>query len=337
MCRVRSFIARWFHYGLNQNKRQYDILLTDCFYFGDKVDKFESMRAFVQVVEAGGFAAAARTMGISRSAVNKLVLNLEDALRVQLLQRTTRKVTPTPTGLAFYERSVAILADLEEAELAVSHLQTEPKGQLRLNAPMTFGIHYLAPVVAQFLQHYPDVHVELSLSDRFIDPIDEGFDVTVRITQPQPTSTSLIVQELLPAPVILCAAPSYVRDRGTPDHPSALVDHPCLPYGHLVTANQWTLVGPDGEHRVTVHGPLCSNNGEPLREAAIQGLGITLLPRFIVDADLKAGRLQQVMSAYEAPAISVCVLYPVNRHLSTKVRLFVEFLTEQLPRRSWNL
>ena len=293
------------------------------------MDKFESMRAFVQVVEAGGFAAAAREMGLSRSAVNKLVMNLEAALQVQLLQRTTRKVTPTATGWAFYERCGAILADVAEAELAVSNLQTQPQGQLRINAPMTFGIRYLSPLIAQFVQQYPDLHVELSLSDRFIDPIDEGFDVTVRVARP-PQLANLIVQELTPAPVILCAAPSYLAAHSLPQVPADLVHHACLPYGHLATDNQWTLVGPDGEHTVSIQGPICANNGEVLQAAATHGLGITLLPRFIVQDDLDAGRLQQIMPTYQAPAISVCVLYPVNRHLSTKVQLLVAFLAEQL-------
>lgn len=293
------------------------------------MDKFESMRAFVQVVEAGGFAAAARTMGLSRSAVNKLVFNLEDALKVQLLQRTTRKVTPTPTGLAFYERCMAILADVAEAEIAVSQLQTEPRGQLRINGPMSFGTRYLSPVIAQFVQQYPDLQVELSLSDRFIDPIDEGFDVTIRLAQPQ-ASPSLIIHELFPTPVILCAAPEYIAQHGVPTTPQALTQHICLPYGHIATEHQWTLIGPDGEHKITVKGPLCSNNGDPLRDAAVQGLGITLLPRFFIEQDLQAGYLQQVMTDYEAPTISVCVLYPVNRHLSTKVRLFIEFLQKKL-------
>ncbi len=296
------------------------------------MDKFESMRAFVQVVDQGGFAAAARVMGLSRSAVNKLVLNLEDALSVQLLQRTTRKVTPTPTGLAFYERCVAILADVAEAELAVAQLQREPKGQLRVNGPMSFGTRYLSPVIAQFLQQYPDLQVELSLSDRFVDPIDEGFDVTVRIAKPA-VSSSLIVQELFPAPVILCAAPRYLAQHGVPQTPTDLAQHTCLTYGHIATEHQWTVIGPDGEHQINVNGCLCANNGDPLRDAALQGLGIVLLPRFLMADDLQTGQLRQVMAEYEAPAISVCVLYPVNRHLSTKVRLFVEFLGRQLPDR----
>jgi DNA-binding transcriptional LysR family regulator len=261
--------------------------------------------------------------------VNKLVLNLEDALQVQLLQRTTRQVTPTPTGLAFYDRCVAILADLEEAELAVSQLQTEPKGALRINAPMTFGTRYLSPIMAQFLQQYPDVHGELSLSDRFIDPIEEGFDVTLRIAQPT-ASNRLIVQPLFPVPIILCAAPQYLEAHGSPTHPTALAQHACLCYGHLAVDTHWLLMGPDGEHKVPVQGPLCANNGEPLRDAAVQGLGITLLPRFIVADDLKTGRLQQILPDYAGPEIAVCVLYPVNRHLSIKVRLFVEFLEDRL-------
>lgn len=293
------------------------------------MDKFESMHAFTQVVEAGGFAAAAREMGLSRSAVNKLVMNLEAALKVQLLQRTTRKVTPTATGLAFYERCVAILAEVAEAELAVSNLQTKPQGQLRINAPMTFGHRYLSPLLAQFLQQYSELHVELSLSDRLIDPIDEGFDVTVRIAHP-PAMANLIVQTLAPAPVILCAAPSYLRDREPPQVPSDLAQHACLAYGHLATDHPWTLCGPDGEHNVSIQGPLCANNGEVLQTAAVQGLGITLLPRFIVQPDLEAGRLQHLMVDYAAPELAICVLYPVNRHLSTKVQLLVEFLAQRI-------
>ncbi|MEM1308391.1 MAG: LysR family transcriptional regulator [Cyanobacteria bacterium P01_H01_bin.153] len=293
------------------------------------MDKFESMRAFVQVVDAGGFAAASRKMGLSRSAVNKLVMNLEASLQVQLLQRTTRKVTPTATGLAFYDRCLVILADVAEAELAVSDLQTQPQGRLRLNAPMTFGTRYLAPLIAQFVQRYPDLQIELSLSDRFVDPIEEGFDVTLRIAR-LANLTNLVVHELAPAPIILCAAPSYLSDRGTPQSPSDLADHACLAYGHLATDKSWTLFGPDGEHVISVRGPVCANNGEVLQTAAVYGLGITLLPRFIVQADLDAGRLQHILPNYNGAEISLCVLYPVNRHLSAKVQLLVEFLTAQI-------
>ncbi|WP_299404174.1 LysR family transcriptional regulator [Acaryochloris sp. IP29b_bin.148] len=293
------------------------------------MDKFDSMRAFTQVVDAGGFAAASRQMGLSRSQVNKLVINLEDALGVQLLQRTTRKVTPTHTGLAFYERCQAILAEVAEAEQAVTQLQTEPKGTLRVNAPMSFGTLYLAPVLAEFLVQYPELQVELTLNDRLIDPIEEGFDVTLRIAA-RPTASSLIVHKLCPAPRVLCAAPHYLQQQGMPDHPDQLSHHSCLHYGHLAPLNQWHLMGPERNYVVRVEGAICSNNGEVLRQAALKGLGITLLPIFMVGADLAAQRLQAILGEYQAPAIAVYLLYPVSKHLSVKVQLLTEFLQQRM-------
>ncbi|MGF1498859.1 MAG: LysR family transcriptional regulator [Elainellaceae cyanobacterium] len=289
------------------------------------MDKFERIRAFTQVVIAGGFAAAAREMGLSRSAVNKLVLNLEDDLGVQLLHRTTRRVTPTETGRAFYDRCVEILADLEEAELAVTRLQQEPRGSLRVNAPMSFGTLHLSPALADFLVQYPDLKVELTLSDRFIDPIEEGFDVTLRIAEP-PTSPSLIVHPLVPAKRVLCAAPAYLKAHGTPSHPADLVHHACLNYGHLATHYPWKLMEMAGEQVITVSGPLCSNNGEVLRDAAVRGIGIALLPTFLVGKDLQQGRLEVVLPQYPIPDITICVLTPLNRYLSVKVQVFTEFL-----------
>jgi DNA-binding transcriptional LysR family regulator len=296
------------------------------------MDKFESIKAFTQVVEAGGFAAAARKMGVSRSAVNKLVINLEQALQTQLLHRTTRTVTPTDTGLAFYERCTAILADLAEAELALTRLQAEPRGKLRINGPMTFGHLYLAPIVAGFLAQYPELEVELSLSDRFIDPIEEGFDVTVRIARSIETA-SLISQQLAPSPLVLCAAPAYLNRRGIPGQPEDLAHHACLHYGHVAQDSVWTLVGHQQTHQVSVHGPLCCNNGEGLREAALTGLGIVMLPTFIVGEDLTQGRLQQVLPDYSPPELEIFALYPVNRHLSVKVKLWIDYLAHQLRQR----
>lgn len=290
--------------------------------------KIEQMRAFTQVVAAGGFAAAARQMGLSRSVVNKLVIALENDLGVQLLQRSTRVVSPTETGLAFYERCLEILTSLEAAERSVMQLHTEPKGRLRVNAPMTFGTMYLAPAIADFLQLYPELQIQLTLNDRFVDPIEEGFDLTLRIAEPRPTS-SLFVQPLAPAERLLCAAPSYLEKHGIPTHPQELSTHSCLHYGQLAVENRWTLTGVDGEHTQIVRGMLCSNNGEVLRAAAIQGLGITLLPRFIVAAAIETGLLQIVLPAYRPSVLAVEVLYPVDRHLSTKIRLLVDFLRER--------
>lgn len=292
------------------------------------MDKLESMRAFTQVVEAGGFAAAARQMDLSRSAVNKLVINLEEHLQTQLLHRTTRKVSPTDAGRAYYDRCMAILADLEEAELALTRLHQEPRGNLRINAPMTFGTLHLAPLVAQFMAQYPDLHVELVLNDRRIDPIEEGFDVTVRIAA-QPPGAGLIAHTLAPCPLVLCAAPAYLQQRGIPTHPDDLKHHDCLHYGHRSQENSWTLGG-DERHSVTISGPLCCNNGEVLRAAALAGLGIVMLPNFIVEKDLHQGQLRPILAAYPPPAINIYALYPVNRHLSAKVTRLVEFLVQAL-------
>jgi DNA-binding transcriptional LysR family regulator len=293
------------------------------------MDKFECMRAFTRVVAAGGFAAAAREMGMTRSAVNKLVINLENDLGVQLLHRSTRQVSPTETGLAFYQRCLAILADLEEAEQSVIQLHAEPRGKLRVNAPMSFGTLHLAPAIADFLIRYPEVQVQLTLSDRFIDPIEEGFDVTVRIAQPQPIA-SLVVHELALVQRVLCASPAYLRQHGVPNHPTDLRHHSCLHYGHFATENQWTLIGSEGEQTISIQGVLCSNNGEVLRDAALGGLGITLLPTFIIEKDLNQGRLQVVLPDFSPPELKIYVLYPINRHLSTKTRLLVDFLQERL-------
>ena len=289
------------------------------------MDKFESMRAFTQVVASGGFAAAAREMGLSRSAVNKLVINLENELGVQLLHRSTRHVAPTETGIAFYERCLTILSDLEEAERAITQLHGEPKGILRVNAPMSFGTMHLAPAIADFLVQHPDLQVQLTLNDRLIDPIEEGFDVTVRIAAP-PDAASLIVHPLVPVKRYLCAAPRYLEIHGVPTHPTDLKHHSCLHYGHIANHNHWKLTGVDGEHTISIHGVLCSNNGEVLRDAAIRGLGIALLPSFIIDLSIQQGVLQIVLPNYQPSELSIYLLYPINRHLSTKIRLLVEFL-----------
>lgn len=292
------------------------------------MDKFDSIRAFTQVVASGGFAAAARKMGLSRSAVNKLVIGLENELGVQLLHRSTRRVSATATGLAFYDRCVEILASLEAAERAVMQMHEEPQGKLRVNAPMSFGTMHLAPALADFLVQYPALELQLTLNDRFIDPIEEGFDLTVRISKLQ-ESASFIVHQLVPAQRVLCAAPTYLKNHGIPTHPNELRHHSCLHYGQLAVEDRWTLIGPDGEHAIAVRGMLCSNNGEVLKDAAIRGLGITLLPTFIVGKELQQGKLQTVLSDYHPPEIFIYAIYPVNRHLSIKIQLLVDFLKER--------
>jgi DNA-binding transcriptional LysR family regulator len=293
------------------------------------MDKFESMRAFTQVFVCGSFAAAGRNMGMSRSAVNKLVIALENELGVQLLHRSTRQVTPTETGQAYYERCVEILASVEAAELSLSQLQEQPKGRLRINAPMTFGTLHLAPVLAEFLLQYPELQLQLTLSDRFVDPIEEGFDVTVRIAELQ-QSSSLVIHPLMLAQRVLCAAPDYLSKQGIPDHPDDLQQHSCLHYGQIANDSHWMLHRGDEVYTIGVRGAMCSNNGEVLRDAAVQGLGITLLPRFIVEPQLQQGQLQIVLPDYPPSELAIYIIYPVNRHLSTKVRLIVEFIQQRL-------
>ena len=301
------------------------------------MDRFESMRAFTRVVDMKGFAAAARTMGLSRSVVNKAVIRLENELGTQLLRRSTRKVTPTETGLAFYDRCMQILGDLDEAIASVKELQDRPTGSLRINAPMTFGTQHLAPVVADFMAEHAEVGVELVLNDRFVDPIEEGFDLTIRIAEPQYT-TSLITREIVPAKRVLCASPAYLEAAGEPDSPKDLKQHRCLQYGYSGTASHWRLKGPDGEQTWAINCRMWSNNGDVLRAAAVRGQGIALLPTFIVGEDLQNGSLLSVLPEYPPPELSVTALYPRHRHLSAKVRLFVDLMEERFGGRPrWDL
>lgn len=292
------------------------------------MDKFESIRAFTQVVEEGGFAAAARKMQLSRSAVNKLVINLENQLGVQLLYRTTRKVIPTDTGRAFYKRCIDILSSLEEAELAVSQEHREPRGTLKINAPMSFGISSLGSKIAEFMTRYQEIKIQLTLEDRFVDPIAEGYDLVIRMGSPL-QSPSLVAHHLANFPRVICAAPSYLKAKGFPTIPNDLKNHSCLHYGYLTTGRQWQLINQEKEEeKVFVEGAFCSNNGEVLRNAAVKGLGIVLLPNFIVKEELEQGKLQLILPEYQPPELTLCVIYPINRHLSTKVQLFTQFLQE---------
>jgi DNA-binding transcriptional LysR family regulator len=291
------------------------------------MDKLSALRAFVKVVEHGSFSEAARSLRLSRSAVSKAVMELEQELGAQLLNRTTRSATPTENGRSYYERAVAILADLEEADLAVTRLQAEPRGLLRINAPMSFGTLHLGPALAAFMRRYPLLQIQLTLSDELIDAVQDGHDVTLRIGEL--VSSSLIARRLIGMPRVFCASPAYIARRGTPTHPRELKEHDCLTYGFLATGNQWKLTGPDGEHAVTVPWRLCANNAEVLKDAALDGCGIALLPTFIAGGVLASGALVAVLPDYRAPQIALHAIYPPTRHLSSKVRLFIDFLVER--------
>lgn len=302
------------------------------------MDRFAALRAFVRVVEAKGFAAAAREIGQSRSAVNRLVIGLEETLGAQLLNRSTRKVSPTANGEAFYERARQILGDLEEAERAVREHHDEPVGPMRINAPMSFGIRHLSPAVADFMAEQRRVQIQLVLDDRFIDPVEEGYDIVVRISEPD-EMTTMVDHRIVAMKRVLCAAPIYLEKAGTPTSPDDLNRHQCLHYGNLASGNLWRLTSPDGGlTSVDVEGALCSNNGEVLKDAAVRGLGVVLLPTFIVGPELQAGRLVTVLNDFAPPEMILCAIYPPARHLSAKVRIFTDFLYERFGERPyWDL
>lgn len=301
------------------------------------MDKFSALESFVTVVEEDGFAAAARKLGKSRSAVNRLVIELENDLGTQLLNRTTRSVSATANGQAFYERSKEVLASLADAEESLRSDQEHASGSLKINAPMSFGTLHLSPAIADFMALHPDLSVELTLNDRFVDIIEEGYDLAVRIAEPD-EETTFVDFRLCEIRRLLVASPDYVHTQGAPAHARDLKDHACLNYGAQTTDTTWRLQGPDGPVRVRLSSVLCSNNGEVLRDGAVRGLGIALLPTFISGADLQAGRLISVLEEYQPSPLVLSVVYPPARYLSAKIRLLTDFLAQRFGKSpQWDL
>jgi DNA-binding transcriptional LysR family regulator len=297
------------------------------------MDKLEAMNVLAKVVASGNFAEAARRLGVTRSAISKAINQLEQELGVRLLDRTTRRVTPTEAGLAYYERCLAILAQIAETEAQISRLHDEPKGVLKVNAPMSFGTLYLGTAIADFMERYSDLKVELTLNDRMIDPLEEGVDVTVRIGAM--VDSSLIARRISTARVVLVASPDYLARHGDPETPADLVSHKCLHYGHSTTVPRWHLTENGQAIVVPVAACLSSNNGDTLRDAAIRGIGIARLPSFLVGPDVAAGRLSVVLAAYPPQDITIHALYAPNRFLAAKTRVFIDFLVERFGAPEW--
>jgi DNA-binding transcriptional LysR family regulator len=291
------------------------------------LDKVASLRAFVKVVETGSFAEAGRQLRLSRSAISKYVAELEQNLGVQLLNRTTRHASPNESGQLYFERALTVLSELDAADQAVAQAESTPRGLLRINAPMSFGTLRLGPAIAGFMEKYPEVRLQLVLSDELLDPVQDGFDVTLRIAELE--SSSLIARKITPIERAVCASPEYLARHGTPVHPRDLHDHVSLTYGYLLTGNQWKLTGSDGDHWIQPSWSLCVNNAEVLRDAAIRGRGIALIPNFIAGDALENGTLQAVLKDYQAPPLALYAIYPPTRHLSVKVRLLIDFLVER--------
>jgi len=291
---------------------------------GDLMDKLSSLRAFVKVVELGSFSEAGRQLRLSRSAISKYVSELEQSLGVQLLNRTTRHASPNENGQAYFERALAVLAELDAADQAVAQAHATPRGLLRVNAPMSFGTLHLGPAVADFMGLYPELQIHLVLSDDQVDPTQGGFDVTLRIADLE--SSSLIARKIVGIERVICASPDYLAEKGTPATPAELRKHALLTYGFLLTGNQWKLTGADGDHWIQPSWTLCANNAEVLCDAAVRGRGVALLPIFIAGRALSSGKLQAFLADYKAPPLTLYAIYPPTRHLAVKVRLFIDFL-----------
>ncbi|WP_295558598.1 LysR family transcriptional regulator [uncultured Hyphomicrobium sp.] len=297
------------------------------------MDKLEAMNVLTKVVASGSFAEAARRLGVTRSAISKAITQLEQELGARLLDRTTRRVTPTEAGLAYYERCLAILAQISETEAQISRLHDEPKGVLKVNAPMSFGTLYLGSAIADFMDRYRDLKVELTLTDRMIDPLEEGVDVTVRIGAM--VDSSLIARRISAARIVLVASPDYIARHGLPKTPADLVGHKCLHYGHSTTVPRWPLTENGAPISVPVAACLSSNNGDTLRDAALKGIGIARLPTFLMGADIAAGRLVVVLADYPPQDVMIHALYAPNRFLAAKSRVFIDFLVERFSRPAW--
>jgi DNA-binding transcriptional LysR family regulator len=291
------------------------------------MDRLTEMEAFVQVVDRGGFTEAARQMGLSKSAVSKHVSALEARLAVRLLTRTTRRVSPTEVGLAYYDRARSVLAEAAEADSMVTAMQATPSGALRISAPVNFGIKQVAPAVANFLCDYTEVDVNMVLDDRYVELVAEGYDLAIRIGTL--ADSSLKARKLAEARGILAAAPAYLARMGTPSTIDDLTGHRLLHYSYLSTGNFWRLHGPSGEERqVRVGGRLTVNNGEALMRAAEAGLGIAQVPSFMIGDAIATGRLVEVLADRPPDLLGIHVVYPPGRFPQPKLRAFVDYLAD---------
>ncbi|MFB6264361.1 MAG: LysR family transcriptional regulator [Bradymonadaceae bacterium] len=294
--------------------------------------RFAQIEMLVAVVEEGSFTAAAERLNVSKSHVSRQVADLEERMGVRLLNRTTRQISTTPEGASFVERCAGILEEFERAERALTQRRRDPVGTLKIAAPMSFGIKYLSPVLADFLNEYDGIDAEVHFSDRKVDVVDEGFDVAVRAGRLE--DSSLIVRKLRDVDGHVCASPDYLDEHGRPEHPRDLTDHDCLLYSYLSAGERWIFERDGREEAVPVSGSLTANNGEALTEAARRDVGLILCPEFIVADALERGDLVRLLDDWSIHSGGVWVLYPHRRHLAAKVRVFVDYLQDRLGERS---
>lgn len=296
------------------------------------MDRLSAMQVFVRVAELGSFSEAALALDQSKSTVSKNVAWLEEQLGVRLINRTTRRLSLTEAGLGYLDRCRQILIDVEEAETAISRESAAPRGRLKVAAPMSFGYLHLAPHLSRFQQMYPDILLDLTMNDRYVDLIDEGYDVAVRIGGL--ADSSLIARRIVGSAVMTVASPEYLARRGVPETPEDLTHHECLIYRWPQPRDLWRYRRPDGSTaEVRVRGTLHANNGDALAAAAAGGMGLVLMPAFLVMSYLQSGALVPVLRNYGLASADIHAVYPHNRHLSAKVRVFVDFLVDAFSRR----
>jgi len=299
------------------------------------MDKFQEMASFVAVVEAGSFIGAADATGLSKAAVSRHVAELEQRLGARLLHRTTRRLSLTDDGQLFFARAKEMLAAIDEAESEISSRSGEPSGLLRINAPLTFGVLHLAPLWGRFAQLYPKVSLDIDLSDRVVDLVEEGYDLAVRITNLP--SSQLVSRQLASTRMVACASPPYLARHGTPAHPDELAQHEVISYSYWAARNEWTFTAPD-DSLVTVrtHARIHANNGDTCRAAALDHQGIILQPDFLVADDLRRGDLVELLPTYRAMTLGIHAVYPSRKHLPIKTRRLVDFLVEAFAAPVWD-
>lgn len=297
------------------------------------MDKFQEMRTFVTVVDTGSFVRAADALNLSKTAVSRLVGELESRLGTRLLHRTTRKLSLTPEGEVFHERCTRLLEGVAEAEAELAVHAGQAMGQLKVNVPVTFGLLHLAPLWPAFMALHPKVALDITLSDRLVDLVDEGYDLAVRIARLQ--TSSLVSRQLTSTRMVLCASPQYLRRHGMPAHPSDIAQHSVIAYTLLSMGEQWEFEGPQGPVSVKVLPRMRTNSGDTCCAAAVQHQGIVLQPSFLVGAHLASGALVEVLPQYRSIELGVYAVYPTRKHLTPKVRALVDFLVNAFRMHAW--
>jgi DNA-binding transcriptional LysR family regulator len=298
------------------------------------MDRLTSLVVFGRVVECGGFSAAARRLNMSVTMVGNHVQSLEDKIGVRLLNRTTRKVSLTETGKYYYERSVQILADLEEADRTAGALNTTPRGTLKVYTS-TAIVRFLSPVVDEFLDTYPTISLDINIGERMVDMIEDGYDLAIRTTPPP--DSSLVVRKLTPWRHVVCCSPEYLEKHPMPEEPADLAAHNCLRYAYYPYGDEWRFVNAGGaEQSVKIAGNVVSNSAETLRFLTVAGKGIFLAPSFVVFEDIAEGRMVRIMPRFNPVEFTINAIYPNRSHLPTKVRLFLDLLADRFAEhRKW--